>query len=297
MKKLNFLSILFVAVMAISTITSCNPTNDDVKPSMTFSDEGAGITGDKTVPVNSPLLFKITAVSNPNTKKNLKTLRIQSWKNNTPNVDTTVTINDDKFLGSFNFHADSNYSVEEKFQFTLTDKAGEAATKTITITTEDAPVNANPINTYSATLLGGQSNPNVGSFYDVNTNTVYQLSGANSNQADIDLIFAYGNTNHYYIASPDDADIAISHSNVASWTTRNSTILMTTSISAADFDAMTDDANFPTVSGSSKVNMLQVGDVFAFQTVDGKKGLVKVTEILGSSGADRAIKIDVKIQQ
>lgn len=148
MKKLNFLFLLFVGLIGLSTLTSCNPTeNDDVKPTLGFIAEAASITADKTVAVKAPLLFKVSGAVNPNTKKNLQSLKIQSFKNNSPVIDTLVSINSDSFLGSFTFNADSSYSVEEKFTFTLLDKGGQTTIKSFVITTEVAPVTSTPFGT------------------------------------------------------------------------------------------------------------------------------------------------------
>lgn len=283
----------------MTAITSCTPEeNDDVKPSMTFSPDGAGITADKTVAVNAPLLFKVSAIQNQTTKKNLQSLRVQSFMNNTAVKDTLVTINDDSYLGSFNFNAPSTSSTEEKYTFTLTDKAGETTIKTINITTQAGP---SAINSYSAKLLGGQSNPTNGSYFNATTGAVLAQLAANAAPASVDFIFAYGTTNEYYIGAPSNGDIQTSFStanpSLSSWSTKNLTTFTTTTITGAEFDAMTDDSSFPTVGSDTKVNMLAGGDVFAFRTAGGKVGLVKVNSTSGTIAADREIDIDVKVQQ
>ena len=302
MKKLNLFSILFVAVLAITSITSCNPTADDVKPSMVFSTDGAAIAASETVAINTPLLFKISAVENPSTKKKLKTLRIQSWKNNTPNVDSLVTIADDSFLGSFNFNADSTYSLEEKFIFTLTDKAGETATKTIIITTENAPVvTGDAITKYSATILGAQSNSTLGSFLDLHTGDVYLTASANANSADIDLIYYYGSSNEASFAAPTDVTVnggAGNFSLATGLTTQNETIFaVNTTVDFAQMVSDNDDRDFPTaIAGSATLsNTMAVGDVIQFLTEDAKMGFIKVTNIV--TGGAGEINIDVIIQQ
>lgn len=304
MKKLNVLFLLLAGFIGISALTSCDPEpQTDVLPSMIFSTDGAAIANSTTVDTLAPLLFKISANENPNTKKNLQTLRVQSFKNNAPVKDTLVTINDDSFLGSFNFNADTSFSVAEKFIFTLIDREGEKAIKEIIITTKDAPVvvdpTGDPINSYSAKLLGGQSNPNEGSFFDAHTGTVLNTAGAITASATIDFIFAYGTMNQYYIGAPSDADIQTSHGTIAAtWSTLNTTTFSPSSMTVADFDAMIDDRDFPTSTGvETKINMLGAGDVFSFLTVDGKFGMVKVNSVDGTVAGNRAIDIDVKVQQ
>lgn len=296
MKKFNFLFLLLAGFIGTSAITSCTPEEtEDVKPSMTFSTDGAAINADKTVTPGSPLLFKISAIQNQTTKKNLQSLRIQSFKDNTPNIDTTVTINADSYLGSFNFNASEDSPKEEKFTFTLTDKASEKVVKSIVITTQTP---GSTINSYNAKLLAGQDNPNYGSYFSVATGSVLKMLAANTTPASVDFVFAYGTTNKYYIGAPSNSDMLLSHPNMVGWGTKNATTFETTSITVAEFDAMINDADFPaTVGTDTKVNELAAGNVFAFKTLTGKIGLVKVNDTMGSAAASRAIDIDVKVQQ
>lgn len=187
-------------------------------------------------------------------------------------------------------------------QITVTDDNKDEAltvteTKTITV---DIPVTAGNITTYSAKLLGGQSNPSTGSFFNSTNGSVLTSAQADAASASVDFIFAYGTTNLNYIAAPNDADIALSHSNVGAWSTKNATKFKTTTLTASQFTALTDDATIVSeASGASatKVNALAVGQVFSFTTAAGKKGLVHVSAIGGTMASDRSITIDVKVQQ
>lgn len=284
----------------MTAISSCTPEeNDDVKPSMTFSSDGAGIIGDVTKLAGEALLFKVSSIENPTTKKNLKTLRVQSFTNNTPNIDTTVNINGTSSLNSFNYNAPA--SGEEKFTFTLTDAAGETAVKIINVTVV-AP--AGPITSITnVILLGAQSNLTDGSFLDAHTGDVYKQTQAISNSAAIDMIYFYGtNTtlnNNATLAAPNDATVNGTSGNLSmavGMNPQNATKFTTTSITTAEFDAMTDDSSFPaTVTADSKANNLAANDVIAFQTADGKVGLIKVKTITGAAAG--SMTIDLKIQE
>ena len=89
---------------------------------------------------------------------------------------------------------------------------------------------------------------------------------------------------------------------VSGWTTKNGTTFSSTSVTAAEFDAMDDDEIISTVTGTnSKANQLSVGDVFGFVTAStsdnpNKKGLAKVTAINGSGGSG-TISLVVKVQE
>lgn len=286
----------------MSALSSCTPEeNDDVAPTLGFLAEASSITADATVAVDAPLLFKVTGASNPTTKKNLQSLRVQSFMNNTAMIDTTVTINDDSYLGSFNYNATSTYSTEEKFTFTLTDKAGETAIKSFTITTEAAPAVGSPVTEHTnVIILGAQSNSTNGSYLDAHTGDVYLQSQAIPNSAAIDMIYYFGSTNSATLAGPTDATVNGGTGNLAmavGMNPQNDTKFSTTGFTATEFDAMDSDLEFPSdVSSDTKATMLATGDVIAFKTADGKIGLIKIKTISAQT-ANSTMTIDVKIQQ
>jgi hypothetical protein len=76
------------------------------------------------------------------------------------------------------------------------------------------------------------------------------------------------------------------------WDPQNATLFGSTTL---DFTSVNYN-DLSAISGlsASKINDLAVDDVFAFETVDGKKGLVKVTNL--TTGSNGAITINVKIQ-
>lgn len=304
MKKLNLVLLMFLGFVGMATISSCTPEeNDDVKPSMTFSTDNDGITNNKSVVEGESLFFKISAVQNPTTKKSLQSLTIKSITDNTAHIDTVITINAESYLGSFTFYAPPAPQVE-KFTFTLTDKAGETSTKVITITATPA-VNPNPITSHiDIIMLGAQTNGTYGSYLDANTGTVYKQIQSIPNSAAIDMIYFYGTNaslnNNATLASPKDATVNGGTGNLAmavGMNPQNDTKFAATTITAAQFDAMTNDADFPaTVTAGTKANNLAADDVIAFKTADGKIGLIKIKAFTGTA-ATGTMTVDVKIQQ
>lgn len=159
--------------------------------------------------------------------------------------------------------------------------------------------NANPINTYTAVLMGAQNNASSGGFYDAVTNMTYTLSSANSNQGDIDFVYYHGATNQATLAAPNNQVVdgsmgASGFSWTQAWTVKNATRFINTTI---DFDAQTDDSEIAALTGfsDSDFNNLSVGDVIGFELFDGKKGIVKVTDITGTDAG--TITFSVKVQQ
>ena len=186
-----------------------------------------------------------------------------------------------------------------------TDKDNQTASKNFTITAGGAV--AGGIETYTTKVLGAQSASTGSSFASID-GTVYGIVDAKANSAKVDFMYFYGVSNLATLAAPNSSDAAavFNHATngVEKWAVRNATKFGTTSVTAGEFDAMTDDALIASeASGLSadKVNMLSVGDVVAFETAStsshaSKKGLIKVTAI-SSTGADGSITITVKVQE
>lgn len=244
----------------------------------------------------SLVTITVTAGENPVSKSALKTLDIDA---NGISEDTLITYanNTTTYQETFTFSAPAA-GATNSVSFILTDKAGKVSTKTIVITGTSSVV-ANPITTYSATLLGGQTNASLGSAFASSNGQVYLKAAAATNSGLIDFVYFYGATNLATIAAPDDASVDGTAANSVdltdTYSTKNATRFEATSITPAAFTAMTDDSSFPAFAGTSSLeNQLSVGDVLAFETVGGKVGLIHVAAI--TTGATGTITIDVKVQ-
>lgn len=184
-----------------------------------------------------------------------------------------------------------------------TDKDNQTASRNFNITAAGASAGA--IETYTSKVLGSYQATAGSSFASID-GTIYGIADAKANSNKIDFMYFYGASNEATIAAPSNSDAAsvfTGSNGLSSWSVRNATKFGTTSVTAGEFDAMTDDALIASqASGLSadKVNMLSVGDVVAFETAStssnaSKKGLIKVTAI--STGADGTMTITVKVQE
>jgi hypothetical protein len=113
----------------------------------------------------------------------------------------------------------------------------------------------------------------------------------------IDIVYFYGATNNASLAAPDDAGAnEFSVFALDSWSTKNSTKF--TAVLAVDFDTVLGaediDGFVSSTPANSKASKLSAGDVVGFETANGQKGLVKVTDI--TTGETGSITISVKIQ-
>ena len=298
MKKMKLFALMFLAGALI--FSSCKKDDDDVAiagPSITFQNGNNSLDFDTNNPEGIDVNVDFKADG-----------KVASFKitflDGDSIIDLTSTYKGDK-SGTYRFERSAakvgadlqKGSGTVKYLFTLIDKEDnkKQATYIVKIARGD-------INSYTAVLLGGQSNLSEPSAYDAESNSKISVSNNTSteDQAKVDFIFAYGTSNEYYIAAPSNDDIATSHSDVSSWTTRNATKVGTTGVTSVIFDAIDDDALIISSTdgiSTEKVNHLTVNQVFGFITVNGKKGLAKVVSVEGTDPASRKITLDVKVQQ
>lgn len=295
MKKLSFLFAILI-MASVPFITSCG-TDTEATPPTIMLNAGVGYTAtDVTVPANTELKIGVIGTA---TSAKLTNLKITQTGSTTALEDTTFS--SDNYNRDYTITAPSTVG-NTTLTFTLTAADGETSKATLTITTTAAL-----INTYTAILMGGQLNPDLGSFYSTGTNTVLKVGAATAAPASVDFGYYYGETFEATISAPSDAAITgvTNFDAIGGWATRNATkmkFLMT----ALDWATVTDEtailANATSLT-NTKQDHLEVGNVVAFETAStstnpGKKGLFKVIELNGTTaGTDRSIKIEVKIQK
>lgn len=297
--------LLFSALLlAFSTVfTSCSDDNPDpvVKdPNITFVGGATYTSNDATLTVNSDFRVGITATSNATSNAKLTKFTVVRTFNNVPTTVLTRTMSAATFTFDSVFMAKDVAGVE-RWVFEITDKDGLTKSVSFNITTTAASAD---IHTYTAILMGGQGNNAIGSFWSSATNTVMKQDAATASPSKVDFLYFYGTTNMATIASPADDQANIAWNNIfTAWSVKNDTKFKL--VSGLDWASVTNDG--PIVANATamtltRANTLQVGNIVAFETAAtstnaGKKGLFKVMEISGTSGADRAIKIEVKMQK
>ena len=278
-------------------MNSCKKDEVNPAPTLTFIGGAGYTTGDVSVGAGSTIMIGLNANSEKGTLTNFK---IKIGYNGT----TAVTVLDST-INTANFKLDSfmratqNVVGTEDWEISVTDKEGQSKVQTLKITTTS---NNSPIATYSAKLLGNQSNATVGSFLSTSTGTIYNQADAKANASMVDILYYHGATNGATLAAPNDSSAATIYNNgttgLQTWSTKNNTKFEKTTLTATMFDAMINDAGFSNYTPNlSKANALANGDVFAFKTAAGKRGFVKVKTITGTAGTSGSVEIDVKVQQ
>jgi hypothetical protein len=160
---------------------------------------------------------------------------------------------------------------------------------------------------YNVRLLGGQTNPSLGSFYSTTEDSIYFTTAAGLNQSKIDFIYYFGSQSNdsSVIASPKDPvfnnpDDQNPHKSVKTWTVKNNTTFLKLSIAESVFANMVNDSllihELDSNVTATKITKLKTGDIIGFKTASGKLGAYRVKAINNVDAISRAITVDVKVQ-
>lgn len=179
----------------------------------------------------------------------------------------------------------------------VSDRKGKVEPRNFTIEVESS------IETYTAVLLGSQHSTE-GSFYSTSTNEVFTLAQVAEKAALVDFIYFFGNNNKAAISAPVDNDVQAVYGGIADWSVKNETLFSLSSMTATEFAAITDnDAAIVAATANTdlflnRVALLAEGNIVAFVTDAGKKGVFKVSSIEGTTyGEESKITLEVKVQK
>lgn len=151
---------------------------------------------------------------------------------------------------------------------------------------------------FKTVVLGAQSNTAIEGFYSFNNEETYTLAEAAANQATIDLLCFYEEgKNDISLSSPgaNITDIFTGENDPTTWTTQDTTwftqvdvaVFTTTMFDALTEESVAIDTLFDAENPKRKAKLLQVGDIYAFQTEDEYHGLLKVTAV--TQGEDGSV--------
>ena len=293
MKRI-FAILSLVLISTTIVFTGCKKTDDSVPPTIKFKQAAGYVSANTTAKYGDTLYFGINASSNGN--DNL--VKFQILANGIQLLDSTF--NAQNF--TFDFHIVKSVLDKEVWKFITKDIAGNTKTDSIIITG-----NFGQINSYGALIIGAQSNATAKGFlsFSNSAETLYTQAEAFNHQADIDMFCFYenaaGNVNLMSLAAPGSniKGIFTGDNSPSNYTTKNVTFFVKTTLSAAQFDAVQNDAiilaSFNPANQFKKAKLLSVNDVYAFKLQSGKQGLYKVTTVDGTETG--TIQIAVKIQK
>ncbi|NVO20202.1 MAG: hypothetical protein HXX13_10905 [Bacteroidetes bacterium] len=293
MKNLSILfSIMLLAGMMI--YSGCKKDDGPTPPTLTFKSGTGYITANTSAKYGDTLWFDVAAKSNGTDKL----VKFQVYANETLVIDSTIGTQE--FEGVY--YSLKSILDKEVWKFVTTDIAGNKATDSIVITGSFGEINS-----YGPITLGAQNNTTDKGFisFSNSTSTTYTMDEAFHHQADIDMFLFYENTashqNMHTLAAPGSniTGIFTGDSSPVNYITKNVTYFVKTTLTAAQFDAVANDAvilySFDPNNKFKKAKVLTAGDVYAFMLQSGKYGLLKVISTTGVE--DGSAQFSVKIQK
>jgi hypothetical protein len=302
MKKFVFFFALLISA-GLSIMTSCSDNNDttpaDITPAMNFIGGTGYISANATLTAGAEFKVGINSFANTTSNAKLVKFTITRVVNNNPFVVLDSTINVSNFSIEILTNAQPT-ATSETWYYKITDKDNQTKQLSLTITTVSS---AGPINTFSMKILGSYQNATGSSFASID-GTIYTLADAKANAAKIDWLYYYGASaaNHATIASPKDTTAETVYDDAVNglkhWSVRNNTLFKKVT-DVIDWNSITNDEIIvaQTASGvtNTMINQLAINEILSFITVTGKKGMIKVENIEGTTAG--TITISVKVQQ
>ncbi|MEZ5082167.1 MAG: hypothetical protein R2750_01745 [Bacteroidales bacterium] len=314
MKKLSYL----LGLIAITGLifTSCTKDEDDpLPPSLSFLggiEPGTGwdrVDGDITLEAGEPFVFGFTATSQSD--KNLsRILVIRDYENVSENTVLDSTISATSFTIDIETVAFPNNPGTEIFTVTATDKNGLSTSISFTITT----VAADPgISVYTNISLGSYTSTTNSSFASI-TGETFSLAQAQDDavQAKIDWVYFHGATYGHTLMSPTNENLYDIYPEIENWVNKKTTLFGKTTLEEADYNlinnknvliltiqndgvSITQDFYSETISNPGG---FEVGDILAFETHEGNRGLIIIREVnAGSTNGNSTIKYDLKVEK
>ena len=286
-------------ITSLSVLTSCKKDEVAVAgPTVSFANNENSYTATKESDTNRLITVTVNAPGE------LSTIKIYEVKSTGRTSLKTITDFTSKTNHVFTYNIISKPNTGDyKIEIEATDKKTNSSSSIFTVktfTVTPTPTPAGDISSYSAKLLGAQ-NASAGSFLSTTNGLVYDATAANNKQDSIDFVYYYGGTYKSTIGAPDDKDVIAAHTgtaNFSNWTKRNKTRFISSTLTAAQFDAIQNDKEMTAISSTlsdTKMTDLAVDKVFAFKTEAGKIGFVKVKSLVVD--AKGSITIDVKVQK
>lgn len=194
---------------------------------------------------------------------------------------------------------------KETWAFYVRDRFGRKSREILLSLMLDSASIFGNVKYYPSVILGAQSNPAAGSFFSLAEGKVLSQSEAFNVQRLINLVYYFdliesdGNT----LASPGaniDASFFPGPNGIYNWQIKNTTRFMTAgNIDVEEFDSCRNDSlilanTFEFESGKRKAKNLEEGQVCAFVTDSGIKGLFKVSGVRDAENGTIEISIKIK---
>ncbi len=177
------------------------------------------------------------------------------------------------------------------YEFQATDAKGITTIKNFTLLISPASGPWGKIHTHAGTMdnefkMGGNQ------FWSVKNDTNYDMQSAKNTASEIDFVFghrsvAFGGA---FLAAPNSGDAKAIYDNagtnkLSSWSVLNSTLFQLTNVTPAMYGACNNDSLILYQTSDLLFNSnrgIRNGDVIAFVTASGKRGLMYVKSVIGN---------------
>ena len=194
----------------------------------------------------------------------------------------------------------------EKWSFYVRDRDGRKSNTLSILLQKDSNSVYGNISHLPEINFGAQNNNDYGSFFSLSNGQIYHQDDAFNLQSAINLVYYYDliEEDENTIASPGaniDASFFPGQTGITNWTIRNTTRFeLRENLIDSDFDQCQNDSlilhnTFEFASGKRKSKNLEDGNIYAFVTESGIKGLFIVHEVEGEE--EGRIKISIKMQE
>jgi len=299
--RINITKVLLITI-AVIVLSACNKQeNSFPNPSIGFINDSGFVFKDTTVLLNDTITLGIIARSEsdqPLTHMNIGLLN-----------DSILTSIDSGFYSStitYTKEIVKGMADEEKWSFYVRDRAGRKSNTISILLNKDSNSVYGNINFLPEITFGAQNNNAFGSFLSLLSGQVFEQDDAYNLQSDINLLYYYDliEEDENTIASPGanlDDSFFPGPTGLTNWSTRNTTRFeLRENITESDFTLCQNDSlilynTFEFASGKRKSKNLIAGNIFAFVTESGIKGLFLVHEV--EDQEEGKIKISIKMQE
>lgn len=312
MKKVTNYLLAGLALLSL-VFTSCEDDATSKPPSLSFRGGAEYTSSDATLTVGETFIVGVTALPNAESGKKLSNFTIIRTFNNVPFTVLDSALGNVESLDLDIFFTANLEEGSERFVFKVTDKDGESIEKAINITTEPGviPITEKDNLTLNAQADGPNSAASNKSFLATADGSTYLVGETGANADAIDLMFMRHATlkatyPDFSLRSPDYQAIEdyFDLIDAASYTVdgKNSTALMLIE-GSVDFDNLDNSGILEATAGiessnSGIVDDLDEGMYVGFMTEDGKKGVIKIVEVIPASTYQGSnMVISYKVQQ
>jgi hypothetical protein len=300
MKRKSILSTLWLSALAFVMfgLSSCGGTTEDPLATIDIIFEPATL--ELKAGERGTIKFNVTSTENLQ-KINVTADGIGTVKTLTKDFTTRTTHTDQIEVVTTAAQAGKSFN----FFVEVTDVKGGFKSRSVTVKVLDNTPPPPPpagVNTFTVILMGAQENAN-GSFADLDAGRTFKISEAPASSALIDIGYYFSTAagTGAVLASPSSSFLSGAFPSVGNWSKRNKTKIYTVTANAADFNGIgsNDGAKINTfVSAGSllseeRITGLVADRVVGFETEAGKRGLILVKSVQGTTAG--TITIDVKI--